>query len=110
MKRGDVIFEGAIGNKKLKFRSPVNGVVKAINSNPSIEKFLDPYDDWNVELSSKDFTCGKELYFSGSEALNWLKQEFIKLDGFLMKHFAGPELAGVTMYDGGKIVEGASVK
>lgn len=108
LKRGDVMFEGTVGNKKLKFRSPVNGFVKAINSNPAGRENSDSYSDWNVELSSRDFSAGKGLYFSGSDALNWLKEEFTKLDNFLMINSIRPELAGVTMYDGGKVVEGAS--
>jgi glycine cleavage system H lipoate-binding protein len=110
LKRGDVIFEGTIGNKKLKFHCPVNGIVNSINSNFAEREISGAYDNWNIEITSKDFTANKGLYFSGSEALNWLKQEFIKLDDFLMMRSAVPELAGVTMYDGGKVVEGASVK
>ena len=108
LKRGDVIFEGLMGNKKLKFHSPVNGVVKAINSDSQDREYSDSYGNWHVELTSKDNSSGKGLFYSGNEALNWLKQEFTKLDNFLSAHSARPELAGVTMYDGGKAVEGAS--
>ncbi|MDR3626214.1 MAG: hypothetical protein P4L45_05250 [Ignavibacteriaceae bacterium] len=106
LKRGEVIFEGKVGNKKLKFHSPVNGVVRSINSNSHDREYSDSYSNWNVELSSKDFASGNVTYFSGSEALNWLRQEFTKLDDFLKLHSAMPELVGATMYDGGKMVEG----
>lgn len=106
LKRGEVIFEGKVGNKKLKFHSPVNGVVRSINSNSHDRDYSDSYSNWNVELSSKDFSTGNGQYFSGSEALNWLRQEFTKLDNFLKVHSAMPELVGATMYDGGKMVEG----
>jgi glycine cleavage system H lipoate-binding protein len=108
LRRGEVIFEGKVGNKKLKFHSPVNGVVRSININSHDGEYSDSYSNWNVELSSKDFSAGNGQYFSGSEALNWLKQEFTKLDNFLKIHSAVPELVGATMYDGGKTVEGST--
>jgi glycine cleavage system H lipoate-binding protein len=108
VKRGDVLIEGILKNKKIKFLSPINGVVKSINSTSSDAVNSEPYSNWNVELSSGEFIPGKGLFLSGRDALNWLKQEFIKLDNFLMEKSVRPELAGVTMYDGGKVVEGVS--
>lgn len=108
LKRGEVIFEGAVGNKKFKFRSPVSGVIKSVNF--SHDRNSDPYNNWNVEISAKDFTPGNGLFFSGKDAINWLNNEFIKLDNFLMMHSDNHELAGVTMYDGGRMVEGASAE
>ena len=105
---GDVLFEGRIGNKKLMFHSPVNGIVKSTNSSPANKESSKPYGNWCIELISNDIAVGKGISFSGNNALNWLKQEFIKLDSFLMKQAAGQELAGVTMYDGGNIIENAS--
>jgi glycine cleavage system H lipoate-binding protein len=110
LKRGDVIFEGTVGNRKLKFRSPVSGIVNSINSNSVDSEYPDIYSNWSVELSSGKFTNDKGLFFSGSSALDWLKKEFIKLDDFLKVYSVKPELAGVTMYDGGKVIEGASIE
>lgn len=33
LKRGEMIFEGAYGNKTVKFLSPINGTVKSVNEN-----------------------------------------------------------------------------
>jgi glycine cleavage system H lipoate-binding protein len=108
LRAGDVLFESRIGNKKLKFHSPVNGIVKSINSSHADKGSSNPYSNWCIELLSNDFAAVNVMSFSGNNALNWLKQEFIKLDNFLMKHAPGQELAGVTMHDGGKIIENAS--
>jgi glycine cleavage system H protein len=108
LKKGDILFEGIIGEAKLKFRSPVNGIVKSVNPISYISEISDSYSNWNLEISSADFSAGSVNYFSGSNALNWLKEEFLKLDNFLMNNSIKPELVGITMYDGGKVVDGAS--
>ena len=40
LKRGEIIFEGAYGNKKVKFLSPINGIIKSVNENIIRQKNL----------------------------------------------------------------------
>jgi glycine cleavage system H protein len=105
LKCGETLFEGSYGNKKVKFLSPVNGIVKSVNSDIVGNNISKPYETWGVQLASKDFERRKGQLLSGTEAINWMKKEFIKLRNFIDSHTPNVELAGVTMYDGGSLSE-----
>lgn len=99
---GDTIFESSAGNKIIKLRSPVAGVIKSAAG----------YNNGNVKnASSLHFIIEPEhiddnnSFLSGVNAVNWMKGELIKLEDFLTEHSGMPDLAGVTMYDGGKMLE-----
>jgi len=108
LKRGETLFEGAYGDKTVKFLSPVNGIVKTINTNFLGQKISNPYDAWGVQLLTKDFQEKDNTFFSGNEALTWMKKEFIKLKKFIDSHSPNVELAGATMYDGGLLANDAA--
>lgn len=101
LKRGGMIFEGCYGNKVIKFLSPVNGIVKSVNTGIIGKKISNPYELWGIQLVSNDSPENSDLFFTRSEALNWMKKEFNKLKGFIHDHSPKIELAGETMYDGG---------
>ncbi len=103
VKRGGMIFEGSYGNKTVKFLSPVNGIVKSKNADIIGKKISNPYETWGVRLSSKDSLQNSDLFFTGNEALNWMKKEFLKLKIFTQNHSPKLELVGETMYDGGSL-------
>lgn len=103
LKRGDVLFEGAYGNKNVKFLSPVNGVVQTVNSNIIGKNISNPYKTWGVQLLSKDFSENHEKFYSGNDAANWIKKEYVKLKSFIDTHSPKVNLAGETMYDGGTL-------
>ncbi len=103
LKRGEMIFEGAYGNKIVKFLSPVNGTVKSVNTNIIGQKISNPYKTWGVQLFSKDFPINREVSLSGIEASNWMKKEYIKLKSFIESHSPKIELVGATMFDGGSL-------
>ncbi len=108
VKKGDVVFEGSVNNKVLKFRSPVEGTVKFINPNILNKKITDPYgDDWGVLLAANNFAEEKNSLITGNELKTFLSNEFSRLKDFLHAHTLRPELAGATMLDGGNVVEGA---
>jgi glycine cleavage system H protein len=108
VQQGDVLFEAAVNNRVISFRSPVRGTVKFINPMILNKKITDPYgDDWGVVLSSDNFSEEKNSLFTGAEIKKFLKEEFSRLKDFLHQHTMKPELAGVTMFDGGNVVEGA---
>lgn len=103
LKRGGMIFEGSYGNKIIKFLSPVNGIVKSVNSGIIGKKISNPYESWGVQLVSNDSPENRDLFFSGSEALNWIKNEFSKLKYFIDDNSPIVEFVGETMYDGGSL-------
>ena len=103
LKRGEMIFEGAYGNKSVKFLSPINGIVKSINENILGKKISNPYETWGVQLASKDFSDNQKTFFSGTEASNWIKKEYVKLKDFINIHSPKIDLAGTTMFDGGSL-------
>ncbi len=102
IKKGEIIFEGSYGDKTVKFLSPVNGFVKAVNSNIIGKKISGPYEMWGIKLIT-DSKENKRQFLSGNEAQNWMKNEFIRLKSFIENFTPDTGLAGVTMYDGGKL-------
>ncbi|MFA7418351.1 MAG: hypothetical protein WCZ90_01600 [Melioribacteraceae bacterium] len=103
LKRGEMIFEGSYENKIVKFLSPINGVVKSVNSNIIGGGITNPYETWGVQLSSNDFNENRNKFLTGNDALGWMEIEFIKLKSFITSHSPNIELAGETMYDGGTL-------
>jgi glycine cleavage system H lipoate-binding protein len=103
LKRGEMIFQGAYGNKNVKFLSPINGMVKSVNSNIIGKKISNPYETWGVQIVSKDFSENQKRFLSGIEASNWIKKEYLKLIRFINCHSPKIDLAGATMFDGGSL-------
>ena len=103
LKRGEIIFEGAYGNKKVKFLSPINGIIKSVNENILGKKISNPYETWGVQIDSDNFSDNKKMFLSGKEASNWIKKESIKLKDFIINHSLKTDLAGATMFDGGSL-------
>lgn len=103
LKRGEIIFEGAYGNKRVKFLSPINGIVKSVNKNILGKKISNPYETWGVRIASNDFSENQNMFLSGKEAFNWIKKESIKLKDFITNHSLKTDLAGTTMFDGGSL-------
>ena len=104
LKRGDLLFEGSYGNKKVKFYSPVDGEVNSINTNIINSKISDPYKTWGVKLISKDFSENRDRFFTANAAQSWMKKESIKLKSFISNHLPKVEAAGATMFDGGSLI------
>lgn len=104
--KGDTIFTGQGNNFKISFRSPIKCIIKNINKPESFSHLKDPFNNWVLEISSNELTALLPQLKSGGELTNWLKQEFTRLKDFVSANSQSPELAGVTMQDGGNIVEG----
>jgi len=104
VKKGDTIITAEVHGQQIKFRSPVSGTIKAINTLLFNNKVNDAYGkDWGLLIEEKDIP---ENLMSGSQAHHWLKKELRRLKDFLAASSFTPEAVGVTMYDGGNIVEG----
>lgn len=102
VKKGEVIAEVTAHGRIIKFLSPVTGMIDSFNSNLLKKKIEDPFgNDWFVRI--KDVT--QEGLLSGSEAVQWMKNEFRRLKDYISGNMYKP--AGVTMYDGGNLVSGS---
>jgi glycine cleavage system H lipoate-binding protein len=104
VKKGDTIIKGEVRGQQINFKSPVSGTIKAVNKLLFGSTVKDAYGkDWGLLIEKK---ANGEGLLSGSEAHHWLKKEMRKLKDFLAESSFAPEAVGVTMYDGGNIVEG----
>lgn len=104
VKRGDTIITAEVNGQQLNFRSPVTGTIKTINKLLYNNEVKDAYGkDWGLLIEKENNGSG---LMSGSDARHWLKKELRRLKDFLSESSFAPEAVGVTMYDGGNIVEG----
>lgn len=104
VKKGDTIINAEVHGQKINFKSPVNGTIKAINNLLFNNTVKDAYGrDWGVLIEKEE---NGESLMSGHDAQHWLKKEMRRLKDFLAESAFAPEAVGVTMYDGGNIIEG----
>jgi glycine cleavage system H lipoate-binding protein len=104
VKKGDTIIKAEVHGKQINFKSPVSGTIKAVNNLLFNNTVKDAFGkDWGLQIEKKD---NIESLMSGSSAQQWLKKEMRRLKDFLAESSFAPEAVGVTMYDGGNIIEG----
>ncbi len=108
VRKGDVIMNAKLGDKTFNFRSPVDGTINFINDELVGKTIIDPYgEDWGVMVSPINFEKNAASLKVNEKVVEWMKYEFIRLKDYLVDMSVQPQLAGVTMLDGGKMVEGA---
>jgi len=107
VQKGDVLFEGESAGRTFQFKAPVSGTIKSINNELLGKKIQNPENDWGVELTPSNFANESKDLKSGKELTHWLNEEFARFKEFLNHSMLKTDLAGVTMYDGGNIAEGA---
>jgi len=100
--KGDIMFETEVNNVKLKFHSPVDGVVTANKADDNLSK-----DDWCLKVKPLNLKENIQTLIPSEKAHKWIKSEFKRLKDLLYYSMDTNSLAGATMYDGGNIVEGA---
>lgn len=109
--RGDIIFRGEFDRKRISFRSPIDGEVKTVNKEIIGGVLDDPYKKgWGLIISPKNLEENLRSLKTGNEVTKWFKEEFLRLKDFLSENMPKLELAGITMHDGGNIIEGAVAK
>ena len=92
----------------MNFRSPVDGTVNFVNDDLVGKTVSDPYgEDWGVMVTPINFEKNAASLQANEKVVDWMKNEFIRLKNYLVESSAQPQLAGVTMLDGGKMLEGA---
>ncbi len=107
LNEGDPVIEGRLGSKKVVFRSPVSGQVILQNTNLLGKRIGDPFnEDWGVIIKTQDFQRYSKKLRINEEVIEWMKGELIRFKNYLEERLSNPKLAGVTMFDGGHIVEG----
>jgi len=107
IKTGDVILQAVVDKKSLNFRSPINGLVKKVNSSLIGQAIEDPYTNWGIIVVPAGIDKDRSNLMEGKQLADWLKNEVVRLKDFLSLHTPKIGLVGVTMHDGGNIVEGA---
>jgi glycine cleavage system H lipoate-binding protein len=101
--KGDIIATVNISGRTLHFRSPISGVINYVNPKLMNSAVKDPYyEDYLYSVAQVNEK--PEMLLFGNEAVNWIKSEFRRLKEFLADTPYKP--VGVTMYDGGNVVEG----
>ena len=107
LNEGDPVIEANLGDKRIVFRSPVSGQVVMQNHDLPGRKITDPFsEDWGVIIKTQEFHPHSNKLKMNEEVIEWMKGELIRFKNYLEERLTNPELAGVTMFDGGHIVEG----
>lgn len=106
--KGEPILQAVFGNRTITFRAPVDGAIKFINKNIQEKLVDDPYgDDWAMLIEPKtNVSLSTAFLKTGNDAIKWLHDEFNRFKDFVAAKAGQPELAGITLQDGGNIVEG----
>jgi len=108
VKKGDVIIEAKLGDKNFGFRSPIDGTINFINDDLIGKTISDPYgEDWGIMVSPINFEKNAASLKANEKVIDWMKNEFVRLKNYIVENSVKPQLAGVTMLDGGKMIEGA---
>jgi glycine cleavage system H lipoate-binding protein len=108
VKKGDSIMEAKLGDKNFSLRSPVDGTISFINDELIGKAIADPYgEDWGVMVTPIDFEKNAASLKANEKVVEWMKTEFVRLKNYLGESSTHPQLAGATMPDGGKMIEGA---
>lgn len=106
--KGEPILQAIFGNRTITFRAPVDGSIKFVNKNINEKLVDDPYgDDWAMLIEPKtNVSLSTAFLKTGNDAIKWLHDEFNRFKDFVAAKAGQPELAGITLQDGGNIVEG----
>lgn len=106
--KGEPILQAIFGNRTITFRAPVDGSIKFVNKNINEKLVDDPYgDDWAMLIEPRtNVSLSTAFLKTGNDAIKWLHDEFNRFKDFVAAKAGQPELAGITLQDGGNIVEG----
>ncbi len=106
IKKGEPIFEIASGKNAVTIPSPISGTIKEVNKDILNEKVSNPYLDWGVQLEPQKHSEEMKNLIHPKNSVFWMKNEFDKLKSFLKSNLQKENIAGVTMYDGGTVING----
>jgi glycine cleavage system H lipoate-binding protein len=109
VRRGDALAVLRRGTRSMSLRSPVNGVVAAVNDelvrDPAALE-TEPFDSWIYRLTPEGIADTLKGMFVADEATAWMRQELGRLRDSLAGMVNGTRLALATLPDGGLPVRG----
>jgi glycine cleavage system H lipoate-binding protein len=111
--RGDTAAVLRMGNREVKLRTPVDGVVTAVNTDlagrPEALAERPFGGGWLVSLAPRDLGGAIRRMFVADGAAAWMRRELARLRDLLVGMGDGA-LAGATLPDGGLPVAGLAAK
>ena len=109
IKKGETLFTIHQGNKSIRIKSHINGVVERVNSdvvsNPALLSEDSLNNSWAVEVKPRNIINDIGNLFLSEKANNWMKNELTRLRDFLNQNQPAEGLLA-TSQDGGIPVEG----
>lgn len=114
LRQGEKAFTVVQGNKKIDFVSPLDGIVSSVNDDVNADTRMlkkDPYrSSWLLAAMPSNISQNlKKLRIAG-DAAAWLEKELMVFLEFITLHRATPAEVGITMQDGGHMIEGVMEK
>jgi len=114
LRQGEKAFTVVQGNKKIDFVSPLDGIVSSVNDDVNADTRMlkkDPYrSSWLLAAMPSNISQNlKKLRIAG-DAAAWLEKELMVFLEFITLHRATPPEVGITMQDGGHMIEGVMEK
>ena len=114
LRQGEKAFSVVQGKKKIDFVSPVDGIVNAANDDLNADTAMikkDPYQaSWLLTLMPTNITQNIKKLRIARDAADWLEREMMVFLEFITLHRATPAEVGITMQDGGHVIEGVMEK
>jgi glycine cleavage system H protein len=105
VRKGDVIISMFHGDRKLSFRSPVDGVIEEVHGDILGRKELlsiEPHSaSWIYRIRPRDPAAAIQGLMLGKIAKEWLQREVARMKVFLTTLAPLNPAVGVTMQDGG---------
>jgi len=105
LRKGDVILTMHHGDRKLSFRSPVDGVIEDVHDDVLRRKELlsiEPASaSWIYRIRPQDAAAAIQGMMLGKAAKEWLQREVARMKVFLSTLAPANAAVGVTMQDGG---------
>jgi glycine cleavage system H protein len=103
VKKGDPVLAMERNGHQIVFRSPVSGVVTAVNASPTRAN----EDGWFFTVRPARLGVELRALKIAEEAVSWLRGEAARFRDFLVESLnASPAMAAATLPDGGVPVEG----
>jgi glycine cleavage system H protein len=108
--KGEKLFTVKQGGRQAEFRSPIDGVISAINedvvNNPKLIK-ENPYEKgWIYAIKPSNLARDIKSLIVAEDARNWIKREVQRFKEFINGQFVQDKVLGKVLADGGVPVEG----
>jgi len=110
LRQGERAFTVVQGKKRIELVSPLDGVVAAVNPDPSALKGDAYQSGWLLAVTPGNLAHNLKKLRIAADAAAWIEKETRRFAEFIALHSARPLEVGVTMQDGGQAAAGALEK